>query len=514
MFLRKIIFTVGVLLLPQLSYSGVYHTEETTCDGFPQVRVETMPGTCLGLVIQDIEKKRLKKPRKIIPVTDTKSYLLTDMGGWSENKGKLFLLKENNGTYELQTLLRNLNLPHGLDRGPNNTYLLGEKDKIIEFKIKDHTIDNIRTVVSNLPAWQNHLHPLTHFILDKDNNLIVNTGASSDQCLEEQPNTCTFSQRAGLRLYEYDAKNQSWKEEYKIIASGLRNSMALVVHPSGTMLQAENSMDFKSAAEPYEEINVIEYGKFYGWPYCYNNLAVNSKWADKKSICSDVSQYSQPYTLLPPHVAPLDMLFYNSDLIPALTGKLMMSWHGYRIVGNRIVAYDVDVDGKPILKKEAYFYRDPGKSGEFTKHQFTADGGTGNVAQHIEVTTKWNSVGGVRPEGAPVGMTVADDGSVWVVDDKNQAILRLSKGEAYEYTKTNDQQQNNEIPNNIARIFDKHCQSCHQENDRNSWFVKVGKHYVAEQRIFFDTARPMPPNSTLSPSEKDELKKFFTTLKK
>ena len=31
----------------------------------------------------------------------------------------------------------------------------------------------------------------------------------------------------------------------------------------------------------------------------------------------------------------------------------------------------------------------------------------------------------MRPQGAPVGMTVASDGALWLVEDKNQSIIRL-----------------------------------------------------------------------------------------
>ena len=31
----------------------------------------------------------------------------------------------------------------------------------------------------------------------------------------------------------------------------------------------------------------------------------------------------------------------------------------------------------------------------------------------------------MRPQGAPVGMTVASDGAIWLVEDKNQTIMRI-----------------------------------------------------------------------------------------
>ena len=33
----------------------------------------------------------------------------------------------------------------------------------------------------------------------------------------------------------------------------------------------------------------------------------------------------------------------------------------------------------------------------------------------------------MKPQGAPVVMAVSRDGSIWVTDDKNRAILRIAR---------------------------------------------------------------------------------------
>ena len=47
------------------------------------------------------------------------------------------------------------------------------------------------------------------------------------------------------------------------------------------------------------------------------------------------------------------------------------------------------------------------------------------AAQPIELIGDWHKVNGVRPQGAPVGMTVAADGAIWLAEDKNQTIIRI-----------------------------------------------------------------------------------------
>jgi glucose/arabinose dehydrogenase len=42
------------------------------------------------------------------------------------------------------------------------------------------------------------------------------------------------------------------------------------------------------------------------------------------------------------------------------------------------------------------------------------------------LTPGWGRVEGVRPQGTPVGITVAADGAIWVADDKNASLIRFA----------------------------------------------------------------------------------------
>ena len=39
------------------------------------------------------------------------------------------------------------------------------------------------------------------------------------------------------------------------------------------------------------------------------------------------------------------------------------------------------------------------------------------AASATELIAEWHKVLGVRPQGAPVGLTVASDGTIWLVED-------------------------------------------------------------------------------------------------
>ncbi|MFC6632449.1 PQQ-dependent sugar dehydrogenase [Microbulbifer taiwanensis] len=404
------------------------------CDGLPGLPVGTMAGTCLGLVASADSGIGFRKPRKALEIAADNRILVTDMGGWGAGRGILWLLEFGDDRYsELRSvskLATGLNLPHDIKLGPGGYIYLGEAHRITRFRLQGGRITAPQTVADGLPfAPGNHLHPLTSFVFLPNNDLLVNAGSKTDDCGRAAGRTrCDEIGSTGLRRYEYLPGEKRWKDTFELYASGLRNSMALAIHSSGTVLQGENSTDLKDAEEPYEEINVIRRGGFYGWPYCANR-ALDTGYIENGC---DRPDYVEPYSLMPPHVAPLDMIYYSGDRLPGLRGQLLVSWHGYRVVGNRLVSYPTSGEGLPLLSEDVVFRRDPiPPATDFTDHTMAPRGGSAADAQHAEVIGRWNKVEGLRPEGAPVGLLQLRDGSLLIVDDKNRALLRLSRGEAY-----------------------------------------------------------------------------------
>jgi glucose/arabinose dehydrogenase len=108
----------------------------------------------------------------------------------------------------------------------------------------------------------------------------------------------------------------------KTWASGLRNSMAMALHPaSGKLWQADNARDSIQLAMPglandnelpHDELNLIEPNAHYGWPYCYDANLASPDYPGQRC-----STYRAPKRLLPAHAAPLGMLFYRAGGFPA-----------------------------------------------------------------------------------------------------------------------------------------------------------------------------------------------------
>ena len=526
--IRHLLIVISLpLMFSSLVNAGSYITTGDQCDGFAQLPVVTQTGTCLGLVASRSAKNPFKMPRTLVQTSDDK-LLVVDMGAWAPRKGQLLVLDYRNPGAPAKILLSQLNLPHKILQGADGKIYLGEANRIQRFSWVSGELVGLETVIDNLPIDVDYLHPLKNFTFDEQSNLVVNIGSSSDRCDKKVPLAdCINGKEASIRRYNVDKKTHTYSAEFSVIARGLRNSMGLVVHPSGTILQAENSMDFPDADEPYEELNVIEGNTFYGWPLCFNrNMSLDG------GSCKQ-ADYQQPWTLLPPHVAPLDMLYYSHTKLPSLQNRLLMSWHGYRIAGNRLVSYAIDDHGRPELQPTAIFWRAPATSeGAYTQHAFSPKGGLGEVqqnisdkkvAQHSEVISQWHEVPGLRPEGAPVGLTQAKDGSIFIVDDRNAAILRLSTGKSYQAQKVIERQVTAKSlvpPATVSTILRQRCAQCHSEllqqpNNLltiNSWLNKQDKKTQIEIKIFDDKNRPMPPDNSLTVGEKKILMDWFLSI--
>lgn len=414
----------------------LYKTGSATCDGWPRASIGMADGFCAGIVLSpssDFHSRTLRIPRLLLALPGDTDWLITDLGDWDAQRGKVFRLHAERGKPPVLTaLLTRLFMPHGLARGPDGKIYVGEMSRIFRFDpaARDPQA-SIETVVSGLPDNRLHpdRHPLSFFIFDANGDLLVNVGAPTDQCLVDgKPDgakTCDESEgsepTAAIRRYAY-LGNGKWNPAFTVFARGLRNSLALARHSSGTLLQAENNIDYTTTYSPYEELNILRAGAHYGWPYCYDMSDAAPAWASTGAMDCKSAAHEKPARLLPPHAAPLSMLYYNGAMFPQLQGNLLMSWHGYKPTGARIAAFKVDDHGVPLLSSHARYAIFANETGDASAEKRYA----GPASDAFILTPGWNRVDGVRPRGAPVGLAVAEDGAIWVADDKNGAILRIA----------------------------------------------------------------------------------------
>ncbi|SMC21939.1 Glucose/arabinose dehydrogenase, beta-propeller fold [Andreprevotia lacus DSM 23236] len=379
------------------AYAADAYQPQGECAGLPRLNLKVAQGFCLGLAATG-----LGMPRGVLPLADG-SVLVVDMGGWGRGKGRLLKLVRDGKQYQPTVLLTGLNRPYGIQLGPDGWVYLGEDDRIVRFNPKEASVTP-QVVIDDHPSEGRH--PLTSFVFGKQGEMYVNVGAPTDNCeghieaskpvLQSCPDVDGEPVHAGIRKYV----QQDGKWAWTVVARGLRNSMALAVHPkTGTLWQGENSRDYINKKIPglknddnlpHEELNKIVQGGNYGWPYCYDDNVASPEFP-----AADCKGMIKPARLWPGHAAPLGMVYYNAAKAPAgWRDGLVVTFHGYRSNGYRLVFQPFNAAGEP--------------AGNFK-----------------ELIAGWKNIDGKQPMGAPTDVKADAQGTLWVTEDRNGTLLAL-----------------------------------------------------------------------------------------
>lgn len=369
------------------------------CGGLPRIQVTTPQGFCVALVADG-----LKFPRGILALGNDR-FLVTDMGGFANGLGRIWLFDRAGKGFKGAVILRGLDQPHGLERGPDGKVYVGVIGGVKRFDLADPTgsLEDViggNSAMAALPG--NGFHPLASLLFTRRKTLLVNGGSLTNNCegpngeLPNQVALCPETQgtqpRGVVREYAFD-----WKAGkatgVTILATGLRNSIGLAETSKGVILQAENSRDsindvMPSLANdedlPSDEINVLEQGGNYGWPYCYGDNIASPEYPS-----FDCSDMRKPLIELPAHAAPLSMAWYD--------GGLIVAYHGYRAHGHRIVRFALDGDGLPMGPSQ-------------------------------DLVSGWDG-GDAGPQGAPVDLEPLPNGDLLISEDRNGTILLLTRAQ-------------------------------------------------------------------------------------
>ena len=167
--------------------------------------------------------------------------------------------------------------------------------------------------------------------------------------------------------------------------SGCRRTSATISTPSHEDL-------------PPDEINILQAGGDYGWPYCYSQAGralPNPEYNDAARCGRSIPAALE----LQAHSAPLGMSFLTgATRFPAeYRGDLLLAFHGS---WNRTVPTGVKIVRVRVANGRPVGYED------FITGWLKPDG------------SRW---------GRPVGVVVATDGSVLISDDAGGAIYRVGR---------------------------------------------------------------------------------------
>jgi glucose/arabinose dehydrogenase len=185
----------------------------------------------------------------------------------------------------------------------------------------------------------------------------------------------------------------------KVYAYGIRNAGGGIrISPqTGELWCSVNERDALGDNLVPDYITHVEEGGFYGWPWYYIGGHQDPRHKGKHPELKD--RVIVPDVLLQPHNASLELTFYDGKQFPAeYSGELFASEHGS---WNKTVRVGYEVIRVPLH-------------------------GTGHATGEYEDFL----TGFVLPDGhvwgRPVGITVAQDGSLLVSDDGSNSIWRVS----------------------------------------------------------------------------------------
>lgn len=482
------------------------------CDGLPALSLDTPEGTCVGLVAHAelpaiAEARGRFRPRSVVtdPQRDDVMWIV-DHGARRSRAGRLWRLTRGDDGWDATRIAQRLDRPHGGRVGPDGWIYVGEVQRIRRFDpAADDPAGTMETVVDDLPIALPdrpvRFHPLTSFVFSADGDLIVNMGSGTDRCLEALPaDRCVDEARHTGAVWRFARTGpRSWSSEPEYFAHGLRNSVALAAHESGALLQAENGVDFREDSRPHEELNILRRGAHYGWPYCWDRDQRDPEWTHSSFGCEDNPAYTPPHLLLPPHGAPLDMLYYRGAHLGALDGLLLISLHGYRSPGHRVIGLPVGADGLP-----------------------PAD------ATPTDIIAGWDA-SDLGPRGSPVGMAQARDGSLWLVEDTNGTVLRMSRdrwaahrGETRAEPVAAETLEADALFTSLhASVLRPRCAPCHdfigteptgalRAMAREGWLRTEDGRTVLAVRTAADATRRMPPDRPLGAAQRALLERWLS----
>ena len=183
----------------------------------------------------------------------------------------------------------------------------------------------------------------------------------------------------------------------RVYAWGIRNPVGITINPgTGELWCSTNERDELGDNLPPDYITHVQEGGFYGWPWYYTGGHQDPRHQGKHPELKD--KVIVPDVLLQPHNASLEMVFYQGAQFPVeYRGSAFAAEHGS---WNKAVRTGYEVIRVPMQNGRA-----TGEYEDFLTGFVTADG---NV---------W---------GRPVGVAVAQDGSLMVTDDGTNSIWRVS----------------------------------------------------------------------------------------
>lgn len=242
-------------------------------------------------------------------------------------------------------------------------------------------------VFVELPSSTPAVHVSRSILFGRDGRLYVSIGSSCDVCIEGDP------RRTTIQVFDADGRNG------RTFAAGLHNAVGLDWDAgTGRLWAADTGQDGLGDDAPPEEINLLEDGRHYGFPFFHGqNVGSHVPEIAGAPRTVDATRAVPPVLELPAHSTPLGLTFYTGTRFPEEYRTMYVSLHGstrrsarngYKVIRVRME------NGRPVASDD--------------------------------FATGWLKDGVVS--GRPRGLVTGPDGALYVSDDNKGFIYRIAYG--------------------------------------------------------------------------------------
>lgn len=283
----------------------------------------------------------------------------------------------------VRTLLEGIDHPHGVALRDGWLYI-GYRNGIARVQFDEatgKTTGTVTKIVDDFTSNGNHTTKTVGF--GPDGWLYVSQGSSCNVCIEKD------ERRATMMRMRPDGSGR------EIFATGLRNSVGFDWAPwDGALYATDNGRDLLGDDFPPCELNRVERGKFYGWPYVNGQNVADPDFGTRSPTLA--AQAVPPAHDFRAHNAPLGIHFLRGNLPAGYERTALValhgSWNRSKLDGYKVVALDFAADGS--IKERDFM--------------------TGFLGTDGTVF------------GRPAGVTQGPDGAIYVTDDYAGVVYRIT----------------------------------------------------------------------------------------
>lgn len=318
---------------PLLDFLTGRQAETPTADVMRD-RFKLPDGFRIGIFASGINNART------LAVTAAGDVLVTSM-----RPGEIILLHrdaDGDGAADGRSVIASgLDWPHSVALHGGYLYV-AETTQIVRgvFNPETRELGALEPVFGGMPAGGNHRTRSIGF--DPDGAMYVTVGSSCNVCIEEEPYRATM-----LKMNADGTDMQTY-------ATGLRNSVGFDWRPeTGGLYATDNGRDLLGDDTPHCELNLVQEGSDYGWPWAYDDQQPDPDFGTSNP--EKVAASKPLLHGLGAHTAPLGIRFFNPDTAPAgYAGAALValhgSWNRSELAGYKVVS--VHFDGAAVQERD------------------------------------------------------------------------------------------------------------------------------------------------------------------